>query len=268
MSKPGSSAWLRLLRPHRGSPRHALQGKAPCCRARVTSPWSQTRTFCLNLRFYLKKSIIVFLACTDGSLTARSVWRPSWGDRAALFCAFPYDQWITATGSRICEHNIACLTQSFMIGFSQLFAWVLPDKTDASCYGEKFMALGERIWTTKGSTWMCYLFPQWELFPSELCRWDSIARWSGDGVTKGAPSATSHAFGLPSPPHEEVRYWSSTAGRRRTADGSPATDAVTTGCRLRLSQCRAPRELRLIKMMSQHGSFLLCLSFHMPARMT
>lgn len=35
---------------------------------------------------------------------------------------------ITATGIWICEQNVACLAQSFMTEFSQLFAWVLHDK--------------------------------------------------------------------------------------------------------------------------------------------
>lgn len=82
----------RSCGPRAVLPRHRLQGRAPCYRACVTSPWSRTRTFCLNFRFYLKKSILVSSARTDGSLTERSVWRPSWGGSAARFCAFPYDQ--------------------------------------------------------------------------------------------------------------------------------------------------------------------------------
>jgi len=45
------------------------------------------------------------------------------------------------------------LTQSFVIGFSQLFAWVLHEKANASCSGEKFVVLGERAWIAKASVW-------------------------------------------------------------------------------------------------------------------
>lgn len=146
--------------------------------------------------------------------------------------------------------------------------WVLHDKTDASCYGEKFIVLGERAWITKASVWVCYLWP-----PVRVISLRALQVGLDSKVNLGWCDKRSSFCHLPCVWTALLYHRKCASGVKRqgglnverwTAYGSPVRERVTKGCRVHPSNCRVSKELQLIKMMSQHGFFLFCLSFPVP----
>lgn len=225
MSKPARSAGP-LIPAHAGCdsgvttsvpPQHALQRKTSCYRASTTSLQSQTRTFYFNLRLCLKKSIVVSSAWTTAKppqiLRQMVDWcreafgDPHWKESAALFVPSLMTNESQQLGSGFVSKTLRVWPKVLWL--------TSPSSLLGSCMIRQMPIVMERhlrylkkeYESQKPAFRSVIYVPQWELFPSELCRWDSIARWVWAGVPRGAPSATSRAFGQPfSLPHKEVRY--------------------------------------------------------------